>query len=133
MTVMTDTPGQDSPAADPSRDQKIARLRDLERFRALIDPYVTDSSADVREALDRMSPAERTEAEEILDRVGTFDRARRAREEKQLRTLAALEVTLRDVLARQTDPQVVQNTQEALARLERLRNQIIGLDEDDEE
>jgi hypothetical protein len=104
----------------------------VERFRALIDPYVTDSSAGVREALDRMSPAERTEAEGILDRLGTFDRARRAWEEKQLRVLAALEVTLGDVLARQTDLQVVQDTREALARLQRLRNQIIGLDEDDE-
>jgi hypothetical protein len=116
----------------------IARLRDLERLRELVEPYVTDSSADYREqALPRMPAAERAEAEEIIARIGTLDPTLAGLQEKLLDLIAEMDVFYRDVLARerargaQADPEDLRQDQEILAALERYRNQIADLNPGD--
>jgi len=138
---MNDDPGV---AAEPGlpgslrRDQMIARLRDLERLRELVEPYVTDSSADYREqALPRMPAAERAEAEEIIARTGTLDSTLAGLQDKLLDLIAEMDVFYRGVLARerargaQADPEDLQQDREILAALERYRNQVTGLNPGD--
>jgi hypothetical protein len=111
-----------------------ARLRDLERLRELVEPYVTDSSADYREqALPRMPAAERAEAEEIMARIGTLDPTLAGLQNRLLDLIAEMDVFYRDVLARQrargagADPEDLRQDREILAALERYRDQITDL------
>jgi hypothetical protein len=130
---MPEEPKPDLPAS-PRGKGMIVRLRDLDRLRELIEPYVTDSSADYRyDALPRMPAAERAEAEEIIARIGTLDPTLAALQEKLLGLLGEMEVFYREVLDRdrtrgaQADPEELRQAQDILAALERYRSQVTGL------
>jgi hypothetical protein len=141
MVTMNDDPGvaaEPGLPASPPRDQMIARLQDIERLRELVEPYVTDASADYRaEALPRMPAAERAEAGEIIARIGTLDPTLAGLQDKLLGLIAEMDAFYRDVLARErargarADPQDLRQDQEILAALERYRNQITGLNPGD--
>jgi hypothetical protein len=141
MVTMNDDPGVAPGAelpADPRRDQLIARLRDLERLRELTAPYVTDSGAGYREdALTRMPAVERADAEEIIARIGTADPTLTTLQDRLLALIAEMDVFYRDVLddeqaqGAKADPEVVRQTQEILAALDRYHSQITGLEPGD--
>jgi len=87
---------------DPVTDQKKARLRDLQRLRELMHPYVTSGAEDFRDAIPRMPDAEADEALALIDRTATWHEppeTAAARQEALLR-LAEYEAIALDVLAR---------------------------------
>jgi hypothetical protein len=133
LRLMPEEPKPDLPAS-PHGEGMIVRLRDLDRLRELIEPYVTDSSADYRyDALPHMPAAERAEAEEIIARIGMLDPTLAALQEKLLGLLGEIEVFYREVLDRErargarADPEELRQAQDILAALERYRSQVTGL------
>lgn len=133
---------------NPVYDQKAARFRDLERLRELVHPYVPGPSAPIVDALPLMPPADRAEANAILDRLGIVGESpeKTAARQDSLLRLAEMEAIVRDVIARphylirggkvvtdpQTgeplpDPSLERRARAELAELERLRSRLTGL------
>ncbi len=137
MVTMNDDPGaapEPVRPASPRLDEMVARLRDLERLRELTEPYVTDSGAGYREdALTRMPAVERADAEEIIARIGTADPTLTTLQDRLLALIAEMDMFYRDVLdderaqGAKADPEVVRQTQEILAALDRYHTQVTGL------
>ena len=139
--------------ASPGRDQKAARLRDLERLRELIRPYSTDTAAPIDHAIARMPAAEHFEARDILARIGALgeDPDKAAGRQEILLDLAQAETVLHEILARPhykirdgqvvTDPAtgepvrddtVERQARAELRKFERLRSRLTGLPVEDD-
>jgi hypothetical protein len=143
MGTMTDhLPGPGEPGETAARDQKQAELRDLLRLHALMEPYASDGSTDIKDILPVMPATDRAEAEGILDRIDLLA----AERQRSLARLHHVEQALRK-LAEQgqplirdgqpvTDPRTGQvlrdpafpgRVQAALEELRRVRELITGL------
>ncbi len=117
----------EGPPADPVRDQKVARLIDLQRLRDLTHQYSSSPPADIREAFAQMPTAERAEAEEIISRLGDLDSARQEHRQRILLDLAGVERYL-DQLA--GNPANAEEVVRLRQEVERLRSQLTGLPAD---
>lgn len=104
--VMTEeaTPsgGANRKTASPGRDQKTARLRDLERLFELVCPYSAETSAPIDVAIARMPTDGQAEARDILARIGTLgeDPDNAAARQQILMDTALAETILREILTR---------------------------------
>ncbi len=150
MTLVTArrAAGKHRVSTSQDRDQKTARLRDLERLRDLVHPYTTSKGAPIGDAIGRMPAAEQTEALHLLSRLSDIseDPEKTAARQQILLDLARAEDVLRDILGRPhfkirngqvvTDPATgepvpdhkpEQEARRLLADMDRLRSQITGL------
>ncbi len=140
---------RDAVTTDPRGDQAAVRLRDLERLVELTVPCLPYPEAPIPQAFPRMTPADRAEAEALLERLGdlTEDPGTTSARQRELRNLADVEIALVDIADRgqplitgdgeiirdpQTgkpvrDPAVDREARELLARLERHRSRLAGL------
>jgi hypothetical protein len=109
----------DSPA-DPSRDQTAMRLRDLYRLRELIQVHGRGGTLHIPSL---PQPA-RSEAEQILDRVGELNSDRQEQRQKILLTVANAEAYLE---ALPDDPANARKVRQLRRRIAQLRSQLTGL------
>jgi uncharacterized coiled-coil DUF342 family protein len=112
-----------STPANPRMDQLAERLKDFRRLREFIDLYARDGALRIAE----IPEPDRTEAREILDRVGELDSSRQAERQKLLADMALVETYLDDLAAKPGHAQEVDRLQREYREL---RAKITGLPAD---
>jgi len=106
--------------ASPRTDQLAKRLKDFRRLREFLDLYARDGALRIAE----MPEPDRTEAEEILERIGDLDGERQEGRKKLLADIALVETYLDDLTGK---PEHAQEVSRLQCEYRELRAKITGL------